>query len=134
MATKKTVGVRTPGSKYHQELSAKSVMVYNLEHPMQEAQLAFSLIERWGAVAAAPDGIDPAGRQKMRLQDPPELVGRAFAVARLAFEMARTLGLMVDLPDLNEINAAADAVDEQERAQSIAKRALKLEKAACEKD
>ena len=63
----------------------------------QEAILAMSLIERWGMVAGQPDGEDSAGRSKLRLSTPEELVDRAFIVARMAFSRAREDDLIYDV-------------------------------------
>lgn len=63
------------------------------------ANMAFALIERWGMVAATPDGEDSAGRQKFRLQTSDELVARAFTVATDAVRYALSLGYMRALPD-----------------------------------
>lgn len=108
---KKTADIRVV-SKYRNELHAKTISVFGLEHPTQEASLAFALIERWGMVACAADGESSDGRQKLRLMNPTELVDRAFSVAALTFERARDNGLMIDLPDLNEVNKDVDEVEE----------------------
>lgn len=85
------------------------VIIYR-EHAANEvATLAFDLIERWGLVAAMPDGEDSAGRAKLRLPTSAELVARAFAIAEQALSCAHERGHMIALPDLNEVNAAVDA-------------------------
>lgn len=76
--------------QYHQP----RLFVHNTELPEEEAKLAFALIERWGMVAGLPDGEDSAGRSKLRLSTPDELVERAFACAKKAFETARESDLM----------------------------------------
>lgn len=60
------------------------------------AQIAFALIERWGMIAAMPDGEDSAGRQKFRLQTPEELVARAFTVATDAVGYATRRGFVIE--------------------------------------
>ena len=76
------------------------VQVWETEHLELEANLAASLIERWGMVCAEPDGEDSAGRQKLRLQTPDELVQRAFDVAHDFMDQARIRGLIHTTPDL----------------------------------
>lgn len=76
----------------------EEVSISKTEVHSDEANLAFSLIERWGMVAAQADGEDAAGRQKLRLMTPEELVERAFITAHLAFEESRARELALDLP------------------------------------
>ena len=101
MSGKKTIAVRVH-DKYAE--GNKEVQAYFLESPSPQAVLAFNLVERFGMIAGAPDGFDEVGRQKMRLLRPEEVVQRAFDCARLAFEAARGEGLLIDLPDLAEVN------------------------------
>jgi hypothetical protein len=97
----------------------KHVVLYHTERPAPEAELAFAFIERWAMVAGMPDGEDSGGRQKLRLMNPSELVERAFSVARLAMDAARESGLMLQLPDLNEINSEVDAKREEKRKAKV---------------
>ena len=87
----------------------KRIIVYNDEAPSQEANLAMVLLEKWGPVCAMPDGEDSAGRAKSRAMTPAETVKHAFDIAAEAMRVARERGLMIALPDLNEINAEKDA-------------------------
>jgi hypothetical protein len=75
-----------------------AMTVHQTEVACDTARMAFELISRWGMVAATPAGEDSAGRQRLRLQTPSELVDRAFVVADLAFHEARRRGLMVRTP------------------------------------
>jgi hypothetical protein len=72
--------------------------IHSNEVPGHEATVVLHLIEKWGMVAATPDGEDSAGRQKMRLQTPEELVARAMEVTRLAFSTLRENGWLVTIP------------------------------------
>ncbi len=56
------------------------------------------LIERWGIVAAAPDGEDSAGRVKVRLATPEEIVARACQTAQIAMEQFAHKGWLLDVP------------------------------------
>lgn len=120
--SKKTVGIRVQ-DRYKDH---KEVAVFQLEMGTPQAQFILGLIERWGMVAAAPDGEDGSGRQKQRLMAPEEIVNRAFDCASLAFDRLRADGLLIDLPDVNEINAAEDARSSAEKALSARERAKLL--------
>lgn len=50
------------------------------------AATAAEMVNRWGMVAAEPAGEDSAGRAKLRLATPAELVDRAVRVAELLFD------------------------------------------------
>lgn len=85
------------------KFAAAPGVVHETEFFQQEARIAVALIERWGAVAAVPDGEDSTGRQQCRLQTPQEVVERAFETAGLIFEEARKRGLILVLPDVDVI-------------------------------
>jgi hypothetical protein len=70
------------------------IMTHESEILENEARLAMIMIEKWGMVAALPDGEDTTGRQKMRIMTPTELVNRAFITAKLAMAYARKNGLV----------------------------------------
>ncbi len=84
------------------------LFTHNDELAEDEAKMAAALIERWGMVAAIPDGEDSAGRAKLRLATPEELVARAFSCAKLAMKHARDNNLLHKtdpVPDLSDIQA-----------------------------
>jgi len=89
-------------SKITNLYESKKVTVYDREEFEREARMAVILIERWGMIAATPDGEDSAGRQRLRLQTPDELVDRAFTVAALTFKKARDKGFVHLSPELPE--------------------------------
>lgn len=86
-----------------------TVTMYNTEVCDDVAVLASVLVEKWALVAAAPDGEDSAGRAKMRLLTPDELVERSVLIAERFFETMRARGYLVAVPDLNEVNVEYDA-------------------------
>jgi hypothetical protein len=98
--------VRVERSRYTE---AATVTVFKTETVDQVGALAYGFLERWGLVAAVEDGEDSAGRQKLRLPTPSEVVTRAFDIAEAATAEARKRGHMIALPDLNVLNAEADA-------------------------
>lgn len=51
-----------------------------------KARIALSFIEKWGMVAACPDGEDSSGRFKSRPLTPVEVVSRAVETTERAFE------------------------------------------------
>ena len=57
-----------------------------------EAAFAMHLIERWGMIAATPDGEDSAGRAKLRPLSATEVVDRACDVSSTAFMAFRLRG------------------------------------------
>lgn len=78
-----------------------------ITHPVEavewEGRLACQLIERWGIVAAAPDGEDSSGRAKLRVLTPAELVETACDTAQLAVAELRKRGWVTPIPSLEEI-------------------------------
>ena len=82
----------------------RQVETYSIEKPHEEASLAFIFLEKWGMVSGAPDGEDSTGRQQSRLLTPHEVVKRGFDIAALAMKEARDRGLMLEVPDLDEVN------------------------------
>ena len=87
----------------------KKVVLFQTESPTQEGSFALQLVERFGLIAGQPDGEDTAGRAKARMLTPVETVARAFDLAAESFRVMRERGMLVQLPDLNEINAEQDA-------------------------
>lgn len=78
------------------------VMIGKTEAESLPARLAAVLIEKWGMVAALPDGEDSAGRSRLRLQTPKEVVDRACEVSELAITEFRERGWMLNIPNLEE--------------------------------
>ena len=64
-------------------------------HEMEfRARIALALIEKWGTVAGKTAGEDTAGRWKLALQGPVELVDRCFAIAEEFIRVAEAKGLL----------------------------------------
>ncbi len=78
-------------------------VIHETEHPNFEARLAVNLLEKWGMVAAEPDGEDSAGRAKLRLSNPQELAARAVA-SEIAAEL-RKRRWFVPVPTWAEMEA-----------------------------
>lgn len=93
--------------------SDKTVALYDTETFGQIGRLAVIMLEKWGPVVGVPDGEDSQGRAKTREATPKEVVARAFDIAEEAWRVARERDLIIPLPDLNEINADADAKREE---------------------
>lgn len=77
-----------------------AVQTHYREAMSLQARVVMELAGRWGAVAGAPDGEDSAGRSKLRLQEPRELVDRAVEVVEAAFEKCRERDWIVGVPSL----------------------------------
>ena len=75
-----------------------------LEHAVREGRMATILIEKWGTVAADTDGEDSAGRSKLRLQTPEEIVQRACDTAALACAEFRKRGWIIPVPPTYELD------------------------------
>lgn len=75
------------------------VGIFNTQVLQPAAALAQELLARWGMVSAVEDGEDSAGRAKVRLQGPQEMVMRACATAELAYQEFKKRGWVLDLPD-----------------------------------
>lgn len=80
-------------------------VVHETEHPSFEARLAVTLLEKWGMIAAEPDGEDSAGRAKLRLSTPQELAARACNVASETTAEIRKRGWFVPIPTWAEMEA-----------------------------
>lgn len=76
----------------------QGLTIHSLLMPDQVAQTALSMMERWGTVAAVPDGEDSSGRTKLRLQTPEELSSYAFAASEAFWKKAHELGHVFALP------------------------------------
>jgi len=87
----------------HDDYRTPKVAVHNTEALNDQARFAFSLIERWGLVAAASDGEDSAGRAKRRALTAEELAVKAFDASKAAYAEARKRDLIITLPTLDEI-------------------------------
>ena len=76
----------------------EDVTIYKTVAPNLHAVFALNYIERWGAVAAIPDGEDSAGRQKLKMQSPQELVDRACETATIMVDEFTSRGWLLSLP------------------------------------
>lgn len=88
--------------------SAKKFVIHETELLNQEARFACALVERWGLVAAMPDGEDSAGRAKMRLPTPQELSSRSCEMAAAIFAEFRSRGWTVEGPDVSALLRKTD--------------------------
>lgn len=88
-------------------------VMFDTETVDNVGRLALVLIEKWSMVAAEDGGEDSAGRAKARIPSPAAIVERAFNIAEAFWDEAARRGHVVALPDLNEINADADARDRE---------------------
>jgi hypothetical protein len=61
-------------------------------------RVAIKLAEHFGIVAAMPDGEDSAGRMKLRLLTPDEVVDRSIAISERLCEQINARGWLIDVP------------------------------------
>jgi hypothetical protein len=66
------------------------------------AKFALTLIEKWGMVAAKPDGEDTTGRAKLSLLKPEEVVERAIETTLLVMEAIKKQGWITVCPTYEE--------------------------------
>lgn len=74
------------------------IKICHTVHPDQEAHFAMHLMDHLGIAVATDDGEDSAGRHKLRLQTPDEVVQRACDIAQKAFAEFEKRGWMLALP------------------------------------
>ena len=84
-----------PGTEY----SFGTLQQFNSEVPDARGGMAYKLIERWGMVAAIPDGEDSAGRSRLRLLTPEEMVDRAFKATELFWNEAHKRGMVCEMSE-----------------------------------
>lgn len=77
--------------------------------PNDRARLAMELVARWGIVAATDGGEDAAGRSKLKLQSPTEVVERAMETADKLISSIENSGWMIDCPDPRDYYEDLDA-------------------------
>lgn len=61
-------------------------------------RIAIAMAERWGVVAALPDGEDSAGRQKLRCMTADELATVACDTAHALWKQFNERGWLLDIP------------------------------------
>lgn len=83
-----------------------SIIKHDTEFGGVRAAFMEEFIGRWGMVAAIPDGEDTAGRQKLRMATPAELVDRATSVTELAFDVMKEKGWVIDGPTIEQLTKA----------------------------
>lgn len=90
-------------SRKIRSLGRDTYEIHESVQPDAVARVACALLEKWGMVAAVEDGEDSAGRQKLRLMSPEELVKRAFDTAEGFMAMARDTDHLLILPPIEEV-------------------------------
>lgn len=71
-------------------------------------QLAVEMIQKWGMVAAVDGGEDSAGRARVRLATPAELIERACTVTELLWEESRKREWLEAIPEEPEAEESND--------------------------
>jgi hypothetical protein len=79
------------------------VTIHTKEGLNTEATYAMHLAERFALISAEDDGEDSAGRQKLRLATPEEVVERACNIAGLMFVTFRKLNWVLPIDDYKTI-------------------------------
>jgi hypothetical protein len=81
------------------EFGKTRVQVFIKRQPVRAAEIAQEFVTRWGMIAAKPDGEDSAGRAKLALLAPVEIVQRACDTAELLIAEFEKRGWFVELPE-----------------------------------
>lgn len=87
--------------KYIERKSYKGgteIVICATEVEQPEAKMAMELMKHLAIIAGAPDGVDEAGRQKLRLMTEREVVMRASKIAALAWAEFRRREWILDIP------------------------------------
>lgn len=114
MSTKETITAKNDSRAFKagNEFSNYSSSIIEIEFrkPSLRARLMFGYLEKWGLVAAMPDGEDSAGRAKLRLPTTEELVGRSGEIADAAATLAEENGWFDETPEeiINEFLGEED--------------------------
>lgn len=87
---------------------------------IDEANFAMALVERWGIVAARPDGEDTAGRQQLRDMKPTELAKEACDIAEATFTEFHERGWFVELPNIATVEERAKEQEKRTRKAQLA--------------
>lgn len=80
------------------DFSMKKPIVYCNFARKEEASIAYTLAEKFGVIAATGDGEDSAGRQKIALMPPAEVVKRACDIAALLVQEIESRGWYFEIP------------------------------------
>jgi hypothetical protein len=114
-------------SKQEPELKFMSVFtdqdglqIHEREHPDAEARFAMDLLRQHGVLMGTPAGEDSAGRAKIGIMPPAEVVSRALDISQAFHAEARKRGCMLLLPSTAEIT---EGVNEARKAATAAKEA-----------
>jgi hypothetical protein len=81
----------------------EGVVYHSMETLSDKARMASTFIERWGMVAGRPDGEDSAGRQRLSLLTPSELVQRACQTVDALYAEFQSRGWTVKVPGYDEM-------------------------------
>jgi hypothetical protein len=73
-------------------------IIHKVYEPYTIAKVAIEMVEKWGPVAAVPDGEDSAGRQKLRMQTAAELAVRACETAAALWKEFEHRGWFFEMP------------------------------------
>jgi hypothetical protein len=90
-----------------------------------KAEYAKHLMEHHATVCAVPDGEDTAGRSKLRLQTPAEVVDRCVEIADRAYAEFEKRGWLVAVPSMDALREEADKREEAHEKRREERRASK---------
>lgn len=79
-----------------------------------KGRIAIQFAERWGMVAAIPDGEDSAGRQKLRMASSEEVSSRACDMVAAMFDEFDKRGWVAHLPTIAELKEKYPSLDKED--------------------
>lgn len=85
---------------------SRSILIHHKIQYDARAAFAMNLLEKWGLVMGKEDGEDSAGRQKIKLMPPDEVVAHAFEISEQAFAEVNRRGwsVAVSVADMDKKN------------------------------
>lgn len=105
------------------------IIIVETEVPDVVGRLAIEFAERFALVAGIPDGEDSAGRSKLRLGTPEEVVTRACDLAEETWKQLRARGHTLTIPVPKPGKSYEDIEREREAAREL-RQTAKAERAA----
>jgi len=91
------------------------LIVHERDHATLAARIALNLAERWGMIAAVPDGEDSSGRSKLRTMTPEEITDRACNTAESLLVEIKNRGWIAEAPSWEEMEEESKRLEAEKR-------------------
>ena len=90
------------------------ITTHETELLTMRAKIAINFAERWGMVAATPDGEDSAGRQKLRMATTAEVSSRACDMVQAMFEEFEKREWVKKIPTIAELKEQYPSIENED--------------------